>query len=261
MDIPFTSLTRLPIVEPIADYVPTTAHKYAHPALERDLFFINQAIRQRSAMHPKLIRMMDDALNGRPHHNNALMHYMPTEEHLTGPDAWDGHVDAKNRVIMTDEILWCTLRDHYGWTIPSAESVQAIQTIAQGKSIIEFGQGTGFLARVLEACGSNIITAETFSGRIKGLGVWRAPDTSDGYALSYAHPNAPLLISWPDSDINPDFLAHRATGSDLILLGNPEYCGINPNILRKYQYTEHPTNQTSICNSGHLTPIQHWRAP
>lgn len=256
----FTSLTKLPINEPIADYIPTDVAAHIPTALDKDLFYTSQAIRQRSAMHPNLIAMMDDALNGAPHSNDAIMHYMPTEEHLTGPDAWDGKI-GDNKLIMSEEILWCTLRDYYGWTIPSHESVQAIQGIAQDKTIIEFGQGTGFLARVLEACGSNIITAETFSGRIKGLGVWRTPDTSDGYALSYAHPDAPLLISWPDSDINPDFLAHRASGSDLILLGNPEYCGINPDILRQYGYTEHPTNQTSVCSSGHLAPIQHWRAP
>lgn len=247
-------LPQLPLTEPMPcyDHTVLTSMEY---------FYTTNAIRQRHCLHPNMIRMLDDAVKGQAHLTHDIEPYLPNEEN-TGYQHhdWDGTLN-EYRFIQPENILWYTLRDYYGWSLPGRDSIHAIQQCVGNRTLIEFGQGTGYVARALESHGTTMRTAECFNSRYDGVGIWRTPDSSDGYTLMNDHRHHPLLISWPDPSIDPDFLNDRASGSDLLLMGTLKYCGIDEELLTKLGYTAQKPLGNIACSSGNIGPIQHWIAP
>lgn len=228
----------------------------------------NTAISRRCAMHPQLIRLLDAApKTGQPATWSLIRDHMPSHTTNGGnpvtPSTWDGWIDDFH-MMMPEEVLWVTLRDWYGWTIPTAETIQAITHTLGITQLLEFGQGTGYFASILAAAGVRILTSECFNRGYDGIGIWKEPDYNDSAAMISSHPDIPILISWPDPRADNVILNLIRPGQTLIITGNTKYCGLQPQTLRQHGFT-HQSDKTQHAvapsATGGLTDINIWTAP
>lgn len=228
----------------------------------------NTAISRRCAMHPRLIAFLDTAARtGRPAPWPYIAPHMPLASSNNGdpaiPSPWDGSIDGFS-MMMPEEVLWVTLRDWYGWTIPTAETIQAITQTLGITELLEFGQGTGYFASILSAAGTRIHTSECFNRGYDGIGIWREPDYNDSAEMIANHPDIPILISWPDPSADNVILDIVRPGQTLLITGHEKYCGLQSGTLRNRGYTHHP-DKTQYAAAPSATGYPHdinvWTAP
>ncbi|WP_214609740.1 hypothetical protein [Acetobacter pasteurianus] len=235
--------------------------------ISKECAAMSKAIALRIALHPELIRLLDQAIiTGKPALWANLAPYMPYTNHpdiCTLPKTWDRTIDGYS-LSMPEECVWTTLRDWYGWGIPCAETLDVLKNKLALTKILEFGQGTGYMARVLEAAGLNVITAECFNRGYDGIGVWRLPDYNDAREMIQKNPGAPILISWPDPEASAEIISMLAPGQKVIIGGRRAYCGLQDGYLlangftRLYPHT-YPNSLASM--SGGLSGLSLWKAP
>lgn len=226
----------------------------------------NVAIHRRIDMHPDLIQILDDALKGTPQPFSKMKPFMPGTNHYGAPDhpsPWNGTINGY-KICITEEILWLTLRDWYGWSVPCLETVRALKEHMGLTNLIEFGQGTGYFASVLEASGISMITSECFNQGYDGIGIWRKPDFNDSKQMFSQHPDQSVLLSWPDPRAEKLILDLLSPGQEIIITGDRDCCALPSKTLQKNGFTHIPEKSTkrSIASAiGELFDLEVWKAP
>lgn len=235
--------------------------------LEDECWGMHVAILRRLALPQALIEMLDGATRGAAFPYKDLSPFLPSDANELGvPERrgkWDGTVDGYV-LSMPEECLWTTLRDWYGWSIPSLETVEAIRDRMGITDLLEFGQGTGYFASVLDASGVKMTTSECFNMGYDGIGVWRRPDFNDSAEMFAANPEKPVLISWPDPVAENVTLSLLRPGQKIILTGARDRCGLRPSVLQARGFVRDcQASMRAVVPSmtGGLNDLDVWRAP
>ncbi len=214
---------------------------------EMDAFAIG--IERRVAVEPWLVEALDRAaLYGEDLPTLAeMLPFITQYDHpaFMPTSGFDGTVDGV-RIDDASALRWCTLRDHYGWAIPTKETVDFVVERAYQRCIIDFGAGTGYLAAVLRAKGLKVITAE--NGQWRFLRNWiGAPDYLDGYQAILDNPDAIILCSWPDPSINAKkFVDAILPDQEFWRCGAYEFTGVGLSKLCLSHFDQ--TDQTAIAS-------------
>jgi hypothetical protein len=196
----------------------------ATPHIEREIYLMDEAIRRCLAMPQELLADLDNAAKtGRA--VKAARLAMPADGWTT---EWDGTVDGEH-VGFASEVLWCTLRDRYGWGIPTAEAVELVRRTCGSKAeLIEFGAGSGYTAAVLTAAGLKVQAIDHYPD---GFGTkWSKQwfDVTEANAIDVirANPSIPVLISWADpTGIGRQLANAMEPGRTLLICGPREVTG------------------------------------
>jgi hypothetical protein len=108
----------------------------------------------------------------------------------------------------SSELGWCTLKHHYGWSLPTNESLDEIMRLCvpEGR-VIEIGAGSGYLAAVLRARGLDIAAYDTGVWKIEQWKhKWHPIINQDACDAILENPSVPVLMSWVAPSLSENVL-------------------------------------------------------
>lgn len=199
------------------------------PTLDEEAALFEEAMRERLAVPARLVAALDAAPRTGLLPAAAVMGPWADADAPGHGGTWDGRVRGR-RLGFGGELLWCTLRDWYGWGIPAAEALDLLsaECAATGR-MVEVGSGGGYWSAVMAARGVAVTAADPLEGRHGrgGMRAWRMPDAPEGAAAVRANPGVPVLVSWADPGLGRDVVDAMAPGTAMLRTGRWEVTGSN----------------------------------
>jgi hypothetical protein len=192
------------------------------PHLSRQCQLGGIAIKLRSAMAPDLAYALDSAaaLGALP--PRAWFAPRIDSERAESSGHWDGCIDGEP-LDFAREMLWCTLRDWYGWGIPCGETIDAIErvTIGHEHGLIDFGAGSGYWSSVMRARGNRVIAVDIARENWRWQKSWTEIMQRDGFGVIAARPGCPILMSWPEHGLSGDRLVKCTIAGQILFRCGP----------------------------------------
>ena len=186
-------------------------------ALERQGRLFQAAMDQMLAVPRPLLDALDAApsTGSLPSQAQMLAWMDPADARLCD---WDGTVNGE-QVWSAEEVLWCTLRDRYGWGLPCKESLDAASEACTASGcLVEVGAGSGYWAAVLRARGIDVLAVDTGNDRhwSRSWGVIAHMRGEDAIARN---PGIPVLACWPDPGLGEGIIKAMKPGSTMLRTG------------------------------------------